>query len=264
MVTIDAPGAGTVPGADQGTIPESIDIEGTIAGQYEDANDVFHCFLRYQDDLIIDFDAPHAGTGQNQGSLAVDINTEGTIAGYAIDDNNVLHGFVRSPLGTFTSFDAPENSDWQWSLSRSYQKVGDVLLVQGDLESALENYREEFTIIQRLVSQDPTNAEWQTAAAWNRYCLARILIRIKQGDRGEAKRLLLEGCDIMAHLEHQSGFDAKAQDTLNKLNEIATALGRQRGMVGACGFRKSDINSWVDSAQFLRSGGPAGAAHLTL
>jgi hypothetical protein len=27
---------------------------------------------------------------------------------------------------------------------------------------------------------------------------------------------------------------------------------------------ESDINSWVDSAQFLRSGGPAGAAHLTL
>jgi hypothetical protein len=105
--------------------------------------------------------------------------------------------------------------------------VGDVLVAQGDLESALENYRDEFTIIQRLVSQDPTNAEWQTAAAWNRYCLARILIRIKQGDRGEAKRLVLEGCDIMAHLERQSGFDAKAQDTLNKLNEIATALGRQ-------------------------------------
>jgi hypothetical protein len=108
MVTIDAPGAGTVPGANQGTIPESINIEGTIAGQYEDANDVFHCFLRYPDGHIVDFDAPHAGTGQNQGSLAVDINTEGTVAGYTIDENNVPHGFVRSRQGTFTSFDAPE------------------------------------------------------------------------------------------------------------------------------------------------------------
>jgi hypothetical protein len=108
MVTIDAPGAGTVPGANQGTIPESINIEGTIAGQYEDANDAFHCFLRYPDGHIITFDAPRAGTGPGQGSLAVDINTEGTIAGYTIDDNNVMHGFVRSPLGIFTSFDAPE------------------------------------------------------------------------------------------------------------------------------------------------------------
>jgi hypothetical protein len=110
IITIDAPGAGMVPGADQGTIPESINIEGTIAGQYEDANDVFHCFLRYPDGHIFTFDAPHAGTEPNkgQGSVAVDINSEGTVAGFTIDDNNVQHGFVRSPLGTFTSFDAPE------------------------------------------------------------------------------------------------------------------------------------------------------------
>jgi hypothetical protein len=108
ITTIDAPGAGMVPGANQGTIPESINIEGTIAGQYEDAKDIYHCFLRYPDGHIITFDAPHAGTGPGQGSVAVDINSEGTIAGFTIDDNNVQHGFVRSPLGTFTSFDAPE------------------------------------------------------------------------------------------------------------------------------------------------------------
>jgi hypothetical protein len=38
VTTIDAPGAGMVPGADQGTVPESINIEGTIAGQYQDTN----------------------------------------------------------------------------------------------------------------------------------------------------------------------------------------------------------------------------------
>jgi len=116
------------------------------------------------------------------------------------------------------------NSDWQWSLSYSYQKVGDVLAAQGDSESALQNYREEFAIIERLARQDPTNAEWQTAAAWDRYCIARILI-LKRGDRDEAKRLVLEGFDIMTHLERQNAFDAKAQDTLNKLKEIATTLG---------------------------------------
>jgi hypothetical protein len=110
MTTIDAPGAGMVPGANQGTVAYSINIEGTIAGQYQDTNFVFHCFLRYPDGHIITFDAPGAGTGPNQGSEAVAINLEGTVAGITIDNNNVLHGFVRSALGTFTSFDAPNAS----------------------------------------------------------------------------------------------------------------------------------------------------------
>src|SRR4030088_2619624 len=38
MTTIDAPGAGMVPGANQGTVAYSINIEGTIAGQYQDTN----------------------------------------------------------------------------------------------------------------------------------------------------------------------------------------------------------------------------------
>jgi hypothetical protein len=105
--TIDAPGAGMVPGANQGTVAESINEEGTIAGQYQDTNFVFHCFLRYPDGHIITFDAPGAGAGPNQGSVAVDINLEGTIAGFIIDNNNVQHGFVRSSWGAFTSFDAP-------------------------------------------------------------------------------------------------------------------------------------------------------------
>ena len=108
VTTIDAPGAGAVPGANQGTVAESINIEGTIAGQYQDANNVYHCFLRYPDGHIITFAAPGAGTGPNQGSVAVGINLKGAIAGFSIDNNNVQHGFVRSPLGIFTSFDAPD------------------------------------------------------------------------------------------------------------------------------------------------------------
>ncbi len=110
MTTIDAPGAGMVPGANQGTVAFSINIEGTIAGQYQDTNFVFHCFLRYPDGHIITFDPPGAGTGPNQGSEAVAINLEGTVAGITIDNHNVLHGFIRSALGTFTSFDAPNAS----------------------------------------------------------------------------------------------------------------------------------------------------------
>jgi hypothetical protein len=106
--TIDAPGAGMVHGANQGTVAESINEAGTIAGQYQDTNYVFHCFLRYPDGHIITFDAPGAGTGRFQGSVAVGINLEGTIAGFTIDNNNVQHCFIRSSSGAFTLFDAPK------------------------------------------------------------------------------------------------------------------------------------------------------------
>jgi tetratricopeptide (TPR) repeat protein len=117
------------------------------------------------------------------------------------------------------------NSDWKWGLSLSYRKVGDVLAAEGDLDRALEEYRAEFAIIGKLARQDPSNAGWQTAAALNRYSIGKALIRLKDGDRDEAKRLVLEGLDIMARLERQSGLDEKARDTANKLKEIATELG---------------------------------------
>jgi hypothetical protein len=110
IVTIDAPGAGTTPRSGQGTVAYSINVEGIIAGQYQDATNVFHCFVRSPDGHIITFDAPGAGNGPNQGSLAVDINLEGEIAGFTIDKNNVFHAFIRSPWGTFTSVDAPKAS----------------------------------------------------------------------------------------------------------------------------------------------------------
>jgi hypothetical protein len=107
VAIIDAPGAGATPGSFQGTLAWSINVKGTIAGQYQDSNYACHGFVRDPDGHITTFDAPGAGTGPNQGTLALDINLDGTIAGYTVDNNNVFHGFLRSGRGTFTSFDAP-------------------------------------------------------------------------------------------------------------------------------------------------------------
>jgi tetratricopeptide (TPR) repeat protein len=116
------------------------------------------------------------------------------------------------------------NVDWQRDLSLSYEKVGDVLVAQGKLHEALEAYQQGLAIAKALAEQDPTNAVWQNATAWSRYCVAKVLIRIKDGDRNEARRLVIEGIDIIKRLEHQGALDTNAQDTLNKLNKIATAL----------------------------------------
>jgi len=57
----------------------------------------------------------------------------------------------------------------------------------------------------------------------------KVLIRIKDGDRDEARRLVVEGIDIMKRLEHQGALDTNAQDTLNKLNELAPSLSSSSG-----------------------------------
>ena len=108
MTTFDAPGAGT--GFAQGTFALNINPAGEIAGEYHDASNVCHGFVRAPDGTITTFDAPGAGTGSGQGtfpSTVVCLNPAGPISGATIDNSNVYHGFVRAPNGTITTFDVP-------------------------------------------------------------------------------------------------------------------------------------------------------------
>lgn len=105
IIVIDAPGAGNGPG--QGTFAYVIQGE-WIAGNYIDANGVYHGFLRAPDGTISKFDVLGAGTGAGQGTVEVKGMTRaGEIVGTMYDSNNMFHGFLRSPKGKFTIFDAP-------------------------------------------------------------------------------------------------------------------------------------------------------------
>lgn len=104
IITFDAPGAGT--GAGQGTFAYIIQRE-WIAGNYIDANGVYHGFLRAPDGAITKFDVPGAGTGAGQGTIEVKGMTPALeIVGTNMDANNVFHGFLRTRHGKFTMFDA--------------------------------------------------------------------------------------------------------------------------------------------------------------
>lgn len=112
----DAPGAGT--GAGQGTFTAlgmGISPTGAIAGDFLDANNVYHAFLRAPDGVFTTFEAPGAGTGAFQGTLVSlfhspgsgGMNPEEMITGTYVDASDLVHGFLRAPDGTFTTFDAP-------------------------------------------------------------------------------------------------------------------------------------------------------------
>jgi hypothetical protein len=104
FTTFEAPGAGDGPG--EGTIGNSINGAGTIAGQYADASGVIHGFVRAADGAITTFDAPGAGA-DGTATVAQSIDAAGIIAGYYSDMGGVFHGFVRAAAGTITTFDAP-------------------------------------------------------------------------------------------------------------------------------------------------------------
>ena len=107
ITSFDPPGSGTLKGSAQGTVPQSINTRGDIAGQYQDENYLYHGFLRAADGTFTTFDSPNAGTTANQGTFGENINRAGTISGFYLDANNVYHGFVRARDGAITTFDDP-------------------------------------------------------------------------------------------------------------------------------------------------------------
>ncbi len=106
ITTFDVPGAGT--GAGQGTFPYVV-IQGEwVAGNYIDASNVYHGFLRAPDGTITKFGVPGGGTGAGQGTIEIKGMTPALeIVGTNMDANNVFHGFLRTRHGSFTMFDAP-------------------------------------------------------------------------------------------------------------------------------------------------------------
>jgi hypothetical protein len=68
-----------------------------IAGDYVDASDVNHGFIRFKHGATTTFDVPGAGTGAGQGTVPLCNNPVDAITGYYIDTSDVFHGFLRSP-----------------------------------------------------------------------------------------------------------------------------------------------------------------------
>lgn len=111
LTAYEVPGAGT--GFFQGTgcpgCLSPVNLFGTIAGLYVDANYVAHGYLRSPSGTYTTFDVPGSGP-QGIGCFSdcfLGLNDWGAITGFYVDASNVNHGFLRSPEGKITSFDPP-------------------------------------------------------------------------------------------------------------------------------------------------------------
>ena len=107
IVTFDAPGADTKPGDNNGTYPTGINAWGAVTGNYVDANNVLHGFLRSPEGKFTTFEAPGVDTtpGSYNGTGPSAINDLGVITGLYYDATGLSHGFLRDPDAKFTTFD---------------------------------------------------------------------------------------------------------------------------------------------------------------
>jgi hypothetical protein len=55
----------------------------------------------------------------------------------------------------------PANTQWQNDISMCQEKIGDVLLSQGDVLGALAAHQAGLAIREDLVAHDPVNMDWQ-------------------------------------------------------------------------------------------------------
>jgi tetratricopeptide (TPR) repeat protein len=134
----------------------------------------------------------------------------------------------------------PGNAGWQRDLSVSYNRIGDVLVAQGNLPEALKSYRDGQTIFERLAKADwqydlgisnermgdVQMAQGDLAAALISYEARRdIISRLAKSDPGNAgwQRDLSVSYAKLADAYRKSNETAKARDALAAgLFEIVT------------------------------------------
>ena len=96
----------------------------------------------------------------------------------------------------------PGNAGWQRDLSVSYDRVGDVLVAQGNLPEALKSYRDDLAIADRLAKLDPGNAGWQRDLSVS-YAKLAVALR-KMGASADALELIMAGAG--GHRAHGAGL----------------------------------------------------------
>jgi hypothetical protein len=94
----------------------------------------------------------------------------------------------------------------QRDLSVSHDRIGNVLVAQGDGPGALAAYRKGLAIAEALAARDPGNAQWQTDVAVS----CAKLGTLDHGQSVEAQRAyLLHGREILAKLKAAGRLMAK-------------------------------------------------------
>jgi tetratricopeptide (TPR) repeat protein len=98
-------------------------------------------------------------------------------------------------------------------LSVSYNKIGDVLVAQGNLAEALKSFRDGHVIRERLAQSDPGNAGWQGDLSVSYNKIGDVLVA--QGNLAEALKSFRDGLAIRERLSRSDPGNAGWQRDLS-------------------------------------------------
>jgi hypothetical protein len=117
LVTFDAPNAV----ATFGGLGQALNLEGSFAGTYIDANGGAHGYVRYANGNFAEFKAPRGGDSGFNGTWSASLNLLGTVVGYSVEPNSsTVDGYVRFRDGKLILANAPvagQQSTVAWAIN---------------------------------------------------------------------------------------------------------------------------------------------------
>jgi hypothetical protein len=91
-----------------GGFTQALNLEGSFAGEYQDANGGVHGYVRYANGKFAQFTVPGAGKRNGKGTYSSSLNLLGTVIGFSIEPNgSTADGYVRFADGKLTLANAP-------------------------------------------------------------------------------------------------------------------------------------------------------------
>jgi len=117
LVTFDAPNAAVTFGG----LGQALNLEGSFAGTYADANFGTHGYVRYANGKFAEFTAPGGGNSDFNGTWSASLNLLGTVVGFSFEpDGATVDGYVRFADGTLILANAPvagQQQTWAWAIN---------------------------------------------------------------------------------------------------------------------------------------------------
>jgi hypothetical protein len=124
LVTFDAPNAATTFGG----LGQALNLEGSFAGTYADANGGAHGYVRYANGKFAEFTAPGGGTRGFKGTWSASLNLLWTVVGYSVKPNRSVDGYVRFADGKLILANAPvagQQSTVAWAINDLNEFTGE-------------------------------------------------------------------------------------------------------------------------------------------
>jgi predicted negative regulator of RcsB-dependent stress response len=147
-----------------------------------------------------------------------------------------LTGSLESAANAYQSAEAAaRHTGDERDLSVSHDRIGDVLVAQGDRDGALKAYQAGLAIAEALAGRDPANTEWQRDLSVSHNKIGDVLVA--QGDRDGALKAYQAGLAIAETLARRDPANAEWQRDLSvsqiKIGDVLVAQGDRDGALKA-------------------------------